>query len=324
MLSKSTIKVESLLGEGLNANVYRAISSSSEYGVKKIYALKVLKRKEDLKHFKKEFSTLSKVEGRHLVKLYGWQEYNKLPGLLIEYIDGMTLEELLNSKNLSPEESNWIYHEVMKGLLELNSHGIYHGDLSPKNIMISKKCEVKLIDFGLSRWRTTKLEVTPEFAAPELLSGATPTFKHDLYSLKKIFEQNNLTYKTQPEKTSPNSLYSKVHNKNFSLKKTQQIHIKKSSAQSPKLRIFSMILVSLAFFKPLLAKNSIPREVTLNIRSNKWMSVKLPDSSEWCFSPCSLKMNHLGINTIDWKTQKNSGTSKVFIEEDGQTLYVFE
>lgn len=321
MLSESSIKVERLLGEGLNANVYRAVSSSSEYGVEKVYALKVLKRKEDLNHFKKEFSTLSKVEGKHLVKLYGWHEYNKLPGLLIEYIDGLTLEELLSLNSLSQEESNWIYHEVIKGLLELNSYEIYHGDLSPKNIMVSKECEIKLIDFGLSRWRTTKLEVTPEFASPELLEGKTPTFQHDLYSLKKIFEQNKLTYKTQPEKTPPNSLFSKIENKKVFLVKTQQFKINQRPNPQIKLQAFSLLLAGLSLLKPLSAQNIIPNDVTMNIRSSKWMSVKPSGSSEWCFTPCSLKVTHLGTNTIDWKTQNNSGTTKVFIEEDNQTLF---
>lgn len=320
MLYSSPIKVESLLGEGLNANVYRAVSSSKEFGVKQVYALKVLKRKSDLNHFKKEFSTLSKVEGKHLVRLLGWEKYKGRPGLLLEFIDGVNLEELLSNNSLTREESNWIYHEVIEGLLELNSQNLYHGDLSPKNIMISSKGEVKLIDFGLTRWRTQKIEVTPEFAAPELLGGESPNFKHDLFSLNKIFKQLGLYKSEQRVQNPPTSLIPKVSLQLSPQCRTEPLTIKRTSKSFLGMKSWTLLLVSFTFFKPVSAKNLNPKLSTVFIRSSKWMSVKLPSDSDWCFTPCSLKLSHLGTHKIDWRSHTNSGKTQVFIDKDGQTL----
>ena len=320
LLYNSTIKVESLLGEGLNANVYRAVSSSKEFGIQQVYALKVLKRKDDLDHFKKEFSTLSRVEGKHLVKLLGWKKYKGYPGLLLEYIEGINLNELLLNSHLTDKESNWIYHEVIEGLIELKSHSLYHGDLSPKNIMISRTGEVKLIDFGLTRWRTKKVEVTPEFAAPELIKGESPSFKYDLFSLNRIFEHFALYKSERRTQAPPHSLTQKVAQKLSPQFQTQPMAIEKTSRSSFYFRVWTLLFVSFAFFKPVSAQNLNFKLSTVFIRSLHWISVKKPSDTKWCFTPCSLKLSHLGTNKIEWKSHTNSGITQVFIDEDGQIL----
>jgi serine/threonine protein kinase len=323
MLYNSKIKVESLLGEGLNANVYKAVSHSKEFGVQHICALKVLKRKEDLNHFKKEFTALSKVSGRHLVKLHGWQKYKGKPGILLEFIDGVNLEELTSQFELSNKEANWIYHEVLEGLIELNSNGLHHGDLSPKNIMISKTGHIKLIDFGLTKWRTQQIEVTPEFADPRLIRGESPSFKHDLYSLNKIYKTLNLFKSTKKEELPPDTLISKILSlctHNFETQTIVNLPQKKFNSLSLKSFSYALALITLLFPFSLTNVNSKPS--TAFIRSSKWMSLKLPNSSEWCFTPCTLKFAHLGTNKVRWRSQNAEGETSVFLEHDGQTLFL--
>ena len=308
------------MGEGLNAHVYRAVSNSKEFGIKQVYALKVLKRKGDLNHFKKEFAALSKVGGKHLVKLLGWKKHKGHPGLLLEFIDGVDLERLLSNSKLTHDESNWIYHEVLQGLIELNSCDLYHGDLSPKNIMISRTGEIKLIDFGLTKWRTKQVEVTPEFAAPELLGGEEPSFKYDLFSLNKIFEHLELHKSEQKNLHLPQSLREKVANLLTPQFQTQPL-VSEAPRPSPvRTKFLTLIFMSLAFFKPVSAQNTYQRPSTIFIRSSKWMSVKLSNQSEWCFTPCSLKAPHLGSNKIEWKSQTEFGSTQIFVQKDGQTI----
>ena len=322
MLHNSSIKVESLLGEGLNAHVYRAVSGSKEFGISKTYALKVLKRKGDLNHFKKEFAALSKAEGNHLVKLYGWKKHKGKPGLLLEYIEGINLETLLIDSTLSDAESNWIYHETLKGLMELNSHDLYHGDLSPKNIMITREGNIKLIDFGLTMWRTKQIEVTPEFASPEILDGSTPTFKHDFFSLNKIFESFHLFNSQISPISKPESLGYKVSLILSPKLQTKPIKSNPEKSSGLKIKAFALLFYSLAFFKPVSAQNINPKPSMIHLRSSQWMSVKISEDQEWCFTPCSLKISHLGLNRIYWKSQTASGSTQVFVDKDGQTLQV--
>ena len=312
MLKKSPLKVGQLLGEGLNARVYQASSTSVEFGVAQNYALKVLKRKEDLKHFKKEFHTLSKVSGPHLVKLYGWSKHKRKPALLLEYIEGLDLKKLLDEKSLSAEESNWIYHETMAGLKELDSHNLYHGDLSPKNIMITKDGNIKLIDFGLTEWRTKQIEVTPEFVSPKILHGDSPSFAHDFYSLNKIFEHFSL-FKSE---TAPLSAPSTLSKKISSLLETQTL----PTGQNITKRLLTLILISLAFFKPVSATNKVFQASSLSIRSNNWLSVKLTPRSKGCFTPCTLDLPSLGQHKIYWKSQSSSGSTNIFVNHNGQVL----
>lgn len=324
MLKESPIKVGSILGEGLNAYVYKATCDSKELDVHQNYALKVLKRKSDLKHFKKEFQTLVNSRGSHLVRLYGWRTYKKKPALLLEYIDGVTLEELLSQFSMTDEESNWIYHEVIAGLLELKSQELFHGDLSPKNIMISKDGEIKLIDFGLTKWRTKQIEVTPEFASPKLLQGDLPSFNHDFYALNKIFSTFKLYKSESASLEAPQSLKDKVLSFSESCS-TQSFDLEpKLSHRSwaPKLKFLSLMFSGLAFINPLSADNSIPKLSHLHIRSSNWMSVKSMHQKDWCFTPCTLKLPHLGLHKIYWKSQTSSGMSKAYITHDGETLII--
>ena len=113
MIHKPFFEVKKLIGEGLNAKVYYAESKSKEFGIKQPYAIKVLKRKEDIKHFKKEFLVHSKVKSSlNIVKLCGFSSYNNKACLVFEYINGVTLDVLLKNSSLNKKESNWIYHSI--------------------------------------------------------------------------------------------------------------------------------------------------------------------------------------------------------------------
>lgn len=344
----STFKVHSLIGEGLNAKVYRVTETSKEFKFQQAYALKVLKRVEDVRLFKKEFETLTSVEGKHLVKLLGWRKYKSKPALLLEYIEGVNLLELVTECGpLSQQESNWLFQEIQQGLNELKDSGLFHGDLSPKNIMIGHKGEVKLIDFGLSRWKTQNIQVTPEFASPEVFTCKTPTYEHDLYALKKIFKAFKLP---KPQKASQNfdhivsqyhkcpiTLADKVSSLIFSNSVTKDFHHKNkkkkkkknkiNNASTPQVIALQFIKRNIlfpvcgVFFLPISVDNIYKKETKTFIRSSSWLAVKSDTNSKgWCFTPCTLNFKHLGPNTIYWKTKNSKGYTKVFIESDGQTL----
>lgn len=310
-------RIIELVGEGLNANVYKVEKYQSSLKEYKIFALKVLKRSEDLNHFKTEFESLLKADGKHLVKYRGWEKYRLKPALLLEYIDGTTLHTLITQDRLSSSEASWVHQEALKGLEELKDSGLFHGDLSPRNIMITTDGDIKLIDFGLTNWRTQKIELTPEFAAKSVLNGERPCFDSDQTSLSRIFEAFNLkTTTTTVEK--PNSLALKVqYIKNASDFMTEEVS-KESNNKSLRLPLLSKrILFACTFFSfitPVTAQNYINVEHSILIRSSNWVSVKSSINSKWCYTPCSLKFTKTGLEKVYWKTAEKSGVLKIYVD----------
>lgn len=125
-----------------------------------------------------------------------WQEQ---PFIVMEVLNGEPLAARLTSP-LQPSEALRIATSVIDALSVLHDHGIVHRDLKPSNIFITGD-SIKLLDFGLARssdptaatyasiTREGVFAGTPQYAAPEQLSGATVDSRADLFSAGAIFYQ---------------------------------------------------------------------------------------------------------------------------------------
>lgn len=120
------------------------------------------------------------------------------PAVLMEWLDGQTLEARLQSGEPLPiVETVWITRQCVAGLCDLAESGFAHGDLKPANIMLLPTGEVKLIDLGFARGlgvqrpgRDRFVTGTPEYLAPEILSRCPYNPLHaDVYSLGLIVFQ---------------------------------------------------------------------------------------------------------------------------------------
>ncbi|MBL9146237.1 MAG: protein kinase [Verrucomicrobiaceae bacterium] len=127
---------------------------------------------------------------------------NRIYYLLMEFIDGVNLRQLLQTKRLIPKEALSIVPPVCEALQCAHDHGIVHRDIKPENLLIDKNGTVKIADFGIAKIveRTSKSvasdedatnsEVrsptlplgTPDYAAPEQQDG-TADHRADIYSL---------------------------------------------------------------------------------------------------------------------------------------------
>jgi serine/threonine protein kinase len=111
--------------------------------------------------------------------------------LVMSYIEGPTLEEVVTKAGrLDPENVAWIIQRLLNGLLYLHQHGIVHGDLKPKNVIVQPSDHLAvLVDFGLSAIRptgkTASKGYTEIFSAPEMVEGKPPIPETDFYSLGK-------------------------------------------------------------------------------------------------------------------------------------------
>ena len=146
-------KVLSVIGEGGMALVYKSRDERNS----DIVALKVLKRgetvdQENLQRFLKEFKTGSKLNHPNIMQVYEIGEVDGTYFIAMEYINGSSLQEILDEKGrLSAEGTLKIGIQVAKALEFAFSQRIIHRDIKPENILISREGEVKITDLGLAK-----------------------------------------------------------------------------------------------------------------------------------------------------------------------------
>jgi len=189
-LSEMKYRVVSPLGTGAGSTIL-LISDKTAGG--KRYALKVVKRQDSdddvyIAQAQVEYEVAQKLNHEAIAKIYDIRTKRKwfrVSGveLLMEYVDGKTLEELE-----APEMDQLIlvFNQVVSALSHMHRRGVYHGDLKPSNIMLSKAGQVKLIDFGTAWIRgeeKNRIQGTPQYMAPEQVSDKVVDERTDIYNL---------------------------------------------------------------------------------------------------------------------------------------------
>jgi serine/threonine-protein kinase len=185
-------QIEELLGEGGMGVVYRA----KDVNLNRMVALKMLHpdmlhQPDLLRRFKNEAHVTARLTHPNIATLYNFFSEDDLHCLVMEYVKGKTLAEILQvHKRLPSGECIRILMQLMEGLEEAHSNEILHRDIKPGNIMINQSGYVKLMDFGVARFessaritRMNRVIGTLEYMAPELLTGGKPNIQADLYSV---------------------------------------------------------------------------------------------------------------------------------------------
>jgi serine/threonine protein kinase/formylglycine-generating enzyme required for sulfatase activity len=177
-------RIEGKLGAGGFGAVYRAIDPAMNRTV----AVKVLKVQDDpgmVKRFQAEARTAASLRHPNIVTVFDFGEDDGRLFLVMEYLDGVTLAELIATQApLSVAEKLSILLEAAKGLKAAHEKGILHRDVKPANIMRLADGSVKLMDFGIARvtggadTRLTQAGFvmgTPAYMAPEQFTGEGET-----------------------------------------------------------------------------------------------------------------------------------------------------
>jgi serine/threonine protein kinase len=172
-------RLEKRLGEGGMGTVYRA----RHIGLDRAFAVKLL----HAGHVHPDFVRLFEGEARALGALrhpgvvavtdYG-VEPRGVPYLVMDLLDGATVEAALEQRLLPPEESLTLLRKIAEAVDYVHSQGIVHGDIKPSNILLSP--QPVLVDFGLAAVRAAA--GTPGFIAPEVDAGERPSLRSDIYS----------------------------------------------------------------------------------------------------------------------------------------------
>lgn len=189
------------LGRGGMGVVYKARQKS----LNRLVALKLLapERADDPQfaaRFEREAHALAALNHPNIVDVYDFGQAGGFYFLLMEFVDGVNLRRLLQTKRLTPKEALSIVSPVCDALQCAHDHGIVHRDIKPENLLIDKTGGVKIADFGIARIIHSETDPpvcsetgqtggsaslplgTPDYAAPEQTTGAAD-HRADIYSL---------------------------------------------------------------------------------------------------------------------------------------------
>ncbi|MEO8075913.1 MAG: protein kinase [Acidobacteriota bacterium] len=144
--------ITSLLGAGGMGEVYRARDGQLDRDV----AIKILPpifttHSDRLVRFEREAKILAALNHPHIGAIYGLEDVDGIPALVLELVEGPTLAERLSDGPLTTIEALTIARQITEALEAAHELGIVHRDLKPSNIKVTGSGAVKLLDFGLAK-----------------------------------------------------------------------------------------------------------------------------------------------------------------------------
>jgi serine/threonine-protein kinase len=163
--------------------------------------------------FNQERQILAQLQHPNIAKLYdGGTTEDGLPFLVMEFIDGETLDQYCHKNALSLKARLELMVDICSAVDYLHKHFIVHRDIKPSNIMVDADGTPKLLDFGIAKMLSEDLDktqteaamLTPGYASPEQLRGESVATTSDVYSLGLVLYK--LLCGTTPVSQSSHSL----------------------------------------------------------------------------------------------------------------------
>ncbi len=185
-------EITELIGEGGMADVYKAVDVVDGKEV----AVKILKKEfaeseEFLRRFRNESKAIAVLSHPNIVKIYDVGFSEKIQFIVMEYIDGITLKEYMESERvLNWKDSVHFVTQILRALQHAHERGIVHRDIKPQNIMMFTDGTIKVMDFGIAKFAreegrtaTDQAIGTVHYISPEQARGDVTDAKSDLYSV---------------------------------------------------------------------------------------------------------------------------------------------
>lgn len=140
--------------------------------------------------FIQEARSAARLADPHVVNVFDQGQDGDMAYLVMEYLPGITLRELLREhKRLTVDQTLTIMDAILSGLAAAHRAGIVHRDVKPENVLLAEDGRIKIGDFGLARATTAntasgaQLMGTIAYLAPELVTRGTADARSDIYSL---------------------------------------------------------------------------------------------------------------------------------------------
>jgi len=191
------LEIVEMIGQGGMGVVYKARQKNLD----RIVALKVLsphlsEDPEFVERFTREAKALAQLNHPNIVGIHDSGIHDRVPYLVMEYIDGTPLRGVLASGKLTPARALEVIPQICDALQYAHANGIVHRDIKPENILIDRQGRVKIADFGLAKLSVEQSKLTqsgfvmgtPRYMAPEQFEPAGRVdHRADIYSLGVVF-----------------------------------------------------------------------------------------------------------------------------------------
>ena len=185
-------RLEEFIGKGGMALVFRATDLRTGHDV----AVKILRPefnndKEFLERFEREALAASKMSHHNIVNLLDVGQEEGYRYLVMEYMRGRTLKEVIAEKGRLPERvAAQITIRILSALQHAHNNGIIHRDIKPQNILVNSEGLIKVADFGIARVagsstlsKGDNVMGSVHYFSPEQARGEDVTFASDIYSV---------------------------------------------------------------------------------------------------------------------------------------------
>lgn len=185
-------QILSSIGEGGMSVVYKA----KDLLLGRLVAVKVLREQftsddDFIKRFRREAQSAASLSHVNIVGIYDVGQDGNLYYLVMEYIEGENLKEIIKERGVIPqEETIYIVKQICDALEHAHSNDLVHRDIKPHNILISKEGLTKVTDFGIARavsaatvTHTRSILGSVHYFSPEQARGEVAGHKSDIYSL---------------------------------------------------------------------------------------------------------------------------------------------
>jgi serine/threonine protein kinase len=187
------IEIRRVIARGGMGVVYEGLDPVLQRTVAvKVLSPHLLSDREAKERFLREAQAIATLDAEHVVRIHAIEQIEDVPYLVLQYVDGSSLADILRERHKLPvEEVVRIGIQVAKGLESAHAHGLVHRDIKPANILIERSTQqIRLTDFGLAKLiggepitNVGTLAGTPAFMSPEQAIGEQVDARSDLFSL---------------------------------------------------------------------------------------------------------------------------------------------
>ena len=179
------------VGEGAFGVVYRAIQPQveREVAIKSIHA-ELANQPDFVRRFEREAQLVARLEHPHVVPLYDYWREPDAAYLVMRYLRGGNLEDLLEDGPLEPERAALVLDQMSAALAAAHHQGVVHRDVKPGNVLLDEEGNAYLSDFGIAletgapeQTAGTMIRGTPAYLSPEQIRLEQTTPRSDIYAL---------------------------------------------------------------------------------------------------------------------------------------------
>ncbi|MBZ5565410.1 MAG: serine/threonine protein kinase [Acidobacteriia bacterium] len=183
------------IGAGGMGVVYKAKDTELERFVAiKFLPAELIENEQAMVRFKREARAASSLEHANICTIYEAGEYEGRPFIVMQLQEGLTLRQMIVGQPLEIEFALKLAIQIADGLDAAHSVGIIHRDIKPANIFVTKRGQVKILDFGVAKRAADPHLTTPgvvigtgAYMSPEQIRGETVDARTDVFALGAVF-----------------------------------------------------------------------------------------------------------------------------------------